>query len=198
MACLYCCLSRVRGRQQPAGNPRFSRGEARSRVTRAIVLEMPSAVPSPALSHAIRETLESGARWSEGPRHWSWEPQGSLGSQERRDSQKGNVLMAGPGCSPHSRPGHLNRRGRAQRAGAAPFLAPLSVSLEARRRVLRLKSEEEEGDMCRGVGRTCQERGGDDNFSHLNYLFVEGKSPEYIQSCCTSDWPVYVLNVRTV
>ena len=75
----------------------------------------------------------------------------------REDSQKGNVLMAGPGCSPHSRPGHLNRRGRAQRAGAAPFLAPLSVSLEARRRVLRLKSEEEEGDMCRGVGRTCQE-----------------------------------------
>ena len=47
--------------------------------------------------------------------------------------------------------------------------------------MLRLKSEEEEGDMCRGVGRTCQQQGGDDNFSHLNYLFVEGKSPEYVQ-----------------
>ena len=132
---------------------------------------MPSAVPCQ-LSHAIRETLESGDGLR-GPGSGAGSP-GSLGSLERHS--EGQCPHSGPGCSPHSLPGHLNRRGRAQGAGAAPFLAPLTPLCLPRSECCVLNSEEEEGDMCRGVGRTCQEREGDDNFSHLNYLFVRGKS----------------------
>ena len=131
--CLYCCLSRVRGRQQPAGNPSIGRGEPEESGYQPSSLRCPL-LSLGQLSHAIRETSESQEPWSEGPRLWSresWQPGESL--RRAMSSSLWARLFAALAPRTFKPPGPgAGSRGRTFPSSAHAALSPS-------KRVLRLK-----------------------------------------------------------